>query len=208
MTRPTPAARRRGALREEQKRATRSRLIEAARAQFSTRGYAPVTVDDIASDVGCSRATFYLHFTGKVDILRAVSENDVLTAVQFYETLDAVLANGSREAFTRWLTDATAWFDTHKDMLAAWNQATALEPEFTAVAREGLHSLPEAMPRYLARWPEERREEARLRVELLVAQLERFFARWALYGTIEVPRETAVQVLADIWYPALTAPTS
>ncbi|WP_018179034.1 TetR/AcrR family transcriptional regulator [Jongsikchunia kroppenstedtii] len=206
MTRPTPSARRRGALREEQKRATRSRLIEAARIQFATRGYAAVTIDDIASDVGCSRATFYLHFPGKVDILRAVSENDVQSAVEFYATLDAVLATGSRDAFARWLTDATAWFDTHKDMLAAWNQATALEPEFTATAREGLHALPEAMPRYLARWPEDQREEARLRIELLVAQLERFFARWALYGTIEVPRETAVEVLTDIWFPALAAP--
>jgi len=206
VTRPTPASRRRGALREEQKRATRSRLIEAAREQFSTRGYAAVTVDDIASDVGCSRATFYLHFPGKVDILRAVSENDVLTAVEFYDSLDSVLASGSRDAFTRWVSDAITWFEAHKEMLAAWNEATALEPEFTATAREGLHSLPEAMPRYLQSWPADQRGEARLRVELLVAQLERFFARWALYGTIEVPKETAVEVLTDIWFPALTAP--
>ncbi len=204
MTRPTPASRRRGALREEQKRATRTRLIEAAHAQFASRGYAAVTVDDIASDVGCSRATFYLHFPSKVKVLLAVSENDVMSAVEFYEALDRVLATGSRDAFVRWISDAISWFEKHKDMLKAWNEATALEPEFTATAREGVHALPDAMPRYLQSWPEDQRGEARLRIELLVAQLERFFARWALHGTIDVPKETAIAVLTEIWFPALT----
>ncbi len=204
MTETSAPPRRKGALREEQKRATRARLVEAARAQFSSRGYAAVTVDDIASDVGCSRATFYLHFPSKVEVLRAVSENDVLSAIEFYEGLDRVLATDSRDIFRAWIAGAIDWFEQHKDMLAAWNEATALEPAFTETARAGVSSLPEAMPLYLDRWSPERRDEGRLRVELLVAQLERFFARWALHGTIEVPADKAVDVLTDIWYPALT----
>ncbi len=58
------------------------------------------------------------------------------------------------------------------------------------------------MPSYLARWGSAREREARVRIELLVTQLERFFTRWAVQGTIEIPRDQAAEVLTDIWYPA------
>ena len=93
-------------------------------------------------------------------------------------------------------------------MLRAWDEATVLEPEIRAVAREGLLALPNVMTKYLDRWPEDRRDEARLRVELLLTQIERFFTRWAMQGTIDASAERAAEVLTDIWFPALTAPTT
>ncbi|EME16073.1 TetR/AcrR family transcriptional regulator [Rhodococcus triatomae] len=198
---------RRGTLREEQKRATRARLVEAARTQFSAKGYAAVTVDDIASEVGCSRATFYLHFPAKVDVLLALSdEYTAVSTLAVYLDLDRVLESGSRAEFTGWVTRAIDWFQQHRGMLPAWDEATVLEPEMQAIAREGMLALPNVMTGYLARWPEDRRDEARLRVELLSTQLERFFTRWAMQGTIDASAELAAEVLTDIWFPALVAP--
>ncbi|MGW5436653.1 TetR/AcrR family transcriptional regulator [Nocardia asteroides] len=206
---PTESSGRRGSLREEQKRLTRARIVDTARSLFETQGYSDVRVDDIVAAVGCSRATFYLHFTSKGEVLRAIANEGTLTSVrEFYADLDRVLTTGSREAFAEWMTRAIYWFLTNKDMLPAWDEATALEPEFRAVAREGIMTLADSMPAYLARWPEPRRDEARLRIELLVAQLERFFTRWAMQGTIEVTAEKAAAVLTDVWYPALQAPAS
>ncbi|MBU3063528.1 TetR/AcrR family transcriptional regulator [Nocardia sp. NEAU-G5] len=198
----------RGSLREEQKRLTRLRIIDAARELFVTQGYSGVRVDDIAAAVGCSRATFYLHFTGKTEVLRAIAEQGTLPTVRdFYADLDRVLITGSREEFDAWMARAIAWFVENKDLLPAWDEATALEPEFREVAREGIMTLADGMPQYLARWPRERRDEARLRIELLVAQLERFFTRWAMQGTIDVTAAQAAEVLTDIWFPALQAPS-
>ncbi|MFC7451094.1 TetR/AcrR family transcriptional regulator [Rhodococcus daqingensis] len=199
---------RRGTLRDEQKRATRAKLLESARELFASQGYAAVTVDDIASSVGCSRATFYLHFPSKVEILRAISSDKMApSALAFYQDLDRVLDTRSRAEFTAWINRAIAWFDEYKEMLPAWDEAVALEPEFRDTSRDGILALPNAMTKYLARWPEGRHDEARLRVELLVAQLERFFTRWALQGTIDVSREQAAEVLTDIWFPALSVPS-
>ncbi|MGK8523749.1 TetR/AcrR family transcriptional regulator [Nocardia asteroides] len=196
-------------LREEQKQQTRARLTEAAKQLFATRGYAAVRVDDIAAAVGCSRATFYLHFAGKLEILRAIAEQGTApTALHFYQDLDRVLETGSRAEFASWMTRAIEWFHEYKDLLPAWDEATALEPQFREIARDGILALPNAMTAYLAGWPADRRDEARLRVELLVAQLERFFTRWAMQGTIDVSAEQAVEVLTDIWFPALRAPTA
>lgn len=199
--RPAPS------LRDEQKSQTRARLVEAAKQLFAARGYAAVRVDDIASAGGASRATFYLHFTSKQEVLRAIAEQGTApTALRFYEDLDRVLDTGSRAEFVAWTTRAIAWFHEYKDLLPAWDEATALEPEFREIARRGILALPNAMTSYLSRWPAHRRDEARLRVELLVAQLERFFTRWAMQGTIDVSAEQAAEVLTDIWFPALQAP--
>ncbi|MFG1791361.1 TetR/AcrR family transcriptional regulator [Nocardia sp. NPDC049149] len=201
---PNPSG---SSLRDEQKLQTRARLLAGAKELFSTRGYAAVRVDDIAAAVGCSRATFYLHFTGKLEVLRAVAEQSTApSALRFYEDLDRVLDTRSRAEFVAWVTRAIAWFHEYRDLLPAWDEATALEPEFREIARNGILALPNAMPSYLARWPAERTDEARLRVELLVAQLERFFTRWAVQGTIHVSAERAAEVLTDIWFPALQAP--
>ncbi|MFF0543736.1 TetR/AcrR family transcriptional regulator [Nocardia thailandica] len=204
-TDPGPA--RKASLREEQKRATRARIVDTARQLFETQGYSGVRVDDIAAAVGCSRATFYLHFTGKPEVLRAIAAEGTLATVrQSYADLDAVLATGARAEFAAWTSAAIDWFFANKDMLPAWDEAAALEPEFRDIAREGVMGLADSMPHYLARWPESRRDEARLRIGLLVAQLERFFTMWAMRGTIEVSAEQAAEVLTDIWYPALQPP--
>jgi AcrR family transcriptional regulator len=194
-------------LRERQKQQTRLGLLEHAKALFVERGYAAVTIDDIVSAVGCSRATFYLHFSGKPEILQKIgAETMARRAVAVYADLDAVLETGSRAEFAGWMRRAVAWFEENQAILPAWDEAVALEPEFKAVAKRAVDELPAAMPRYLARWGEARREEAHLRIELLVSQLERFFTRWAVQGTIEAGADTAADVLADIWFPALRSP--
>ncbi|RDI35799.1 TetR family transcriptional regulator [Rhodococcus sp. AG1013] len=200
---------RRPTQRDEQKRITRLRLLDCARELFSARGYAAVKIDDITSAAGCSRATFYLHFTGKTDVLRKIgSESMEPRAASVYADLDEVLDSGSRDEFAHWVGRAIDWFDRNRAILPAWDEALVLEPEFREAARDAISALPDAMPSYLARWGDDRKQEARLRIELLVTQLERFFTRWAVQGTIEVPRDQAAEILTDVWFPAMTPPTA
>jgi hypothetical protein len=138
-----------------------------------------------------------------VDDDRVAEQSTAPTARYFYEALDRVLDTGSRAEFLGWMTRAIGWFQEYKDLLPAWDEATALEPEFREIARQGIL----AMTSYLARWPAGQQEEARLRVELLVAQLERIFTRWAMQGIIDVSVEQAAEVLTDTWFPALQTPT-
>ncbi len=194
-------------LRDEQKARTRSALLQAARGLFVSRGYAGVTIDDITREVGCSRATFYLHFSNKMDVLARISaETMQQRAAAVYRDLDAVLETGSRAEFVAWVVRALDWFDRNRDILPTWDEALAAEPEFQTVARDSIVALTAAMPRYLARWPAGRRDEARFRVELLVTQLERYFTRSAVQRTIEFSGPAAAEILGDIWFPALQAP--
>lgn len=179
--------------------------MESAGALFAERGYAAVTIDDVVAEVGCSRATFYLHFPAKLDVLLALGSDGVLpSTVAFYQDLDRVLETDSREEFSAWVVRALDWFGEHHAMFRAWDEATVLEQSFRDVARKGIAALPDSMTSYLARWPEADRPEARLRIELFITQLERFFVRWATFDTIEGSGDLVVDVLTDVWFPALT----
>lgn len=194
-------------LREQQKQQTRRSLLECAKGLFVERGYAAVTIDDVVSAAGCSRATFYLHFSGKPEVLQKIgAETMAQRAAAVYEDLDAVLESGSRADFIAWMRRAVAWFEANQAILPAWDEAVAIEPEFHDIAKRAVAELPAAMPRYLRRWGEHRQVEAHLRIELLVSQLERFFNRWAVQGTIDASADAAAEVLGDIWFAALLPP--
>ena len=51
---------------------TRVRILEAAREQFLSLGFSPVTTDAIASAAGVSKATLYRYFPGKEQLFREV----------------------------------------------------------------------------------------------------------------------------------------
>ena len=61
-------------LRDEQKRLTRRLLIEGALAAFERKGYAATTIEDIVAEAKASRATFYLHFKSKADVVLVVTQ--------------------------------------------------------------------------------------------------------------------------------------
>lgn len=58
-------------LREMQKEMTRQRVIDSALLVFDAKGFTATTMDDIAGEAALNRATIYLHFENKTQILRA-----------------------------------------------------------------------------------------------------------------------------------------
>jgi AcrR family transcriptional regulator len=91
--------RKRSLLAQERSRDTRQAIIKAALELWSERGYAEgsadPTAEEIAERAGISKATFYLHFARKDDIL---AETSWVTTKVFYEdALQALLRGGPVE---------------------------------------------------------------------------------------------------------------
>jgi AcrR family transcriptional regulator len=55
--------------------ATRRRILEAAMKLFARQGYNATSIDDVARASGIGRATVYLHFRGKAEILKTLTDD-------------------------------------------------------------------------------------------------------------------------------------
>jgi AcrR family transcriptional regulator len=64
----------------------RARLLDATFVCLARVGIAKTSVDDIAREAGCSRATLYRHFGGKPELLRELGDRELAR-------LDSVLAD-------------------------------------------------------------------------------------------------------------------
>jgi AcrR family transcriptional regulator len=60
---------RRSLLRQERSIDTRRKLVRAAQRLWSEKGYASTTVEEICSEAGVGRTTYYLHFSSKEQLL-------------------------------------------------------------------------------------------------------------------------------------------
>jgi AcrR family transcriptional regulator len=111
-------------LRERKRRRTFKAIHDAALRLFEERGYAAVTVADIAEAADVSRATVFTYYPAKEDIVLG----DVRFAI---EVLEAELAKPGVpvvEAVRRWLRTLVGWMDP--DIV----QQRRLEEEVPAVA--------------------------------------------------------------------------
>jgi AcrR family transcriptional regulator len=197
-------------LRARQKLFTRGQLLEAATEEFASRGYVNTTVDDIVARAGTSRATFYMHFASKAEVLSVINDTLHPEIDDLYRALDAALAAGSRDDLRGWFRLSFDWWERHLSLVPTWEQAILLEPEITERANDVISGRLDLMTAYLGRFAPEEREQARLRIMLLDAQLSRFLYRWPLVGRAPEERAMVIDVLTEIWHGALhpTSPTS
>ena len=90
----------------EYKEVARTRIIQAATKIFSEKGYQETSMDDIAKEIGVTKATLYSYFDSKKDIFNiiAISANQKLR-----ETLRTSLDNrdyiGALEGIVNWKID-------------------------------------------------------------------------------------------------------
>ena len=117
-------------LREAQKKMTRQRLLEEGLAAFAEQGYSATTIDDIATRVGATRATFYLHFSSKAELVRALVErtNEMLVSTD-KPPLTEVVASGDRAVLKAWLGRKFDQWPEIKDHITVSHQAAAVEPD-------------------------------------------------------------------------------
>jgi AcrR family transcriptional regulator len=193
----------RGGLREAQRRFTRQHILDAAIDVFLERGYIPSTVEDIIERAGTSRPTFYAHFRSKSDVLVELGASQAPEIQDHYRELDEALHAGSWEALRDWFAARLEWSARYGALTSIWEQAAAVEPEREEQRKELLRSFPNCMPRYLARWPEDRRDEAELRILLMSLQLARFFVYSPPRELVDADRAFIADVLTNVWYDGL-----
>lgn len=92
-----------GDLKHERGDETRRRIVEAAMHHFAERGFRGARLEDIAADVGITRAAVLKHFGTKDELFFQVHREAVLALPAYLEAPAEILEKGFFETFRYWL---------------------------------------------------------------------------------------------------------
>lgn len=193
-------------LRDRQKQQTRQLLMDAAVDLFGDKGYAATTVDEIAAAAGTTRATFYLHFASKAELMKALIDHvdGILTQADDPPLAD-VVASGRRDLVEQYLDRKfDQWADIRPYVVPA-NQAAPSEQAVADVIEGWFEATAGAMHEGLNRADRFEADTRRIRCVLAFGQLEYLSRRWFQKGWV-VPREICLRTLTDSWCALLVGP--
>jgi AcrR family transcriptional regulator len=93
-------------LRDQQKAATRQRLLEAAGTVFARRGFHGASVEEIAREAGATTGALYANFSGKEDLFLELFDCTMTEDVRGYSEASgnaATLEDAARGGADRWM---------------------------------------------------------------------------------------------------------
>lgn len=75
----------------EYKKIAKEKIINAAYTVFTSKGYHKTTMDDVANEVGVSKASLYSYFKSKEEILQTVTKETLnLSFTNFFDNKDSL----------------------------------------------------------------------------------------------------------------------
>jgi len=167
-----PASRR--ALRS-QGRKTMRKLLDAAMVVFARRGYHAARVDDIVKVARTSHGTFYLYFSNKEDLLRAL----VGEAGEEVAALDTALGpvgptdQGWYE-LRRWMERFSEAWQRYAPVLRAWTDLAMSDPELSAQGRAAAGGVAQTLASRIAERGPQPGIDPNAAAEAVVAMVDRF----------------------------------
>jgi AcrR family transcriptional regulator len=193
-----------GTLRDAQKQRTRQLLIEHGLELFASKGYQAVKIDDIAAAAGATRATFYLHFASKAELMRQLIEDvdDILTAVDD-PPLATVVELGQRDPIRDWLNRKFDQWRVIRPYMLVAHQAEASEPEVSAVLDKWFDDTVDAMRAGLEAAGRFDPDTRRARCTLAFGEFEFLSRQWFRRGWQD-KRKIVLDTLTDSWCYLLT----
>ncbi len=188
---------------ETPRQKTRSKIAAAARAEFLEAGYEASSIESIARRAGVSRATYYIHFANKVEALVEIwhaSIDDKM--LEIIAELDALFPHPSRNSLRKWLERAVSYWGKTADLVELTAQVLALDPQMTRPWVQRNVQTVDGMSNYLSGFRAKEQPVARLRMGMLLLQLDRMCF---ILNRGELPHSRAVliEALTDIWWQCL-----
>jgi AcrR family transcriptional regulator len=110
---------------------TLDRIRNAARKIFYEKGFFPASVEEIAEAAGFSRATIYLHFRSKDELLFDLMRQDLDFQLGQYAQMTQI-RRLSRAALRRWLVAFRGAIDARRPSLNLFWAGASIEPDSIA----------------------------------------------------------------------------
>ena len=121
-----------------QGRRTMRKLLDAAMVAFDKRGYHATRVNDVVEIAKTSHGTFYLYFSNKEDLLRALVAEASGEAQTLYDALSTLPAEGGTpqwEDVHGWICAYSELWTRYAPLFRAWTDLATIDPDLIDVIR-------------------------------------------------------------------------
>lgn len=115
-------------LRQAQRLLARDRILEAAVIEFAERGYGNTTIDDIVGRAGLSRATVYLHFKNRQDIIAAFANENIDEFRELFSSAPLHKGAGPGE-IEGWIDRLFDFYDRRRNRIIVYRQAQVADSD-------------------------------------------------------------------------------
>jgi AcrR family transcriptional regulator len=136
-----------------QGRRTMRKLLDAAMVAFDERGYHATRVNDVVEIAKTSHGTFYLYFSNKEDLLRALVTEAAGEAQGLYDALNTLPAEGGAPQWDdvyRWVKAFSDLWHRYAPLFRAWTDLATIDPELVDIIRETFTALSGALSRQIS----------------------------------------------------------
>jgi AcrR family transcriptional regulator len=187
-----------------QGRRTMRRLLDAAMVAFDQRGYHDTRVNDVVKIAKTSHGTFYLYFSNKEDVLRALFAEAGNDARELADVLSRPPAAGGTPEWT----DVREWVSTYSDLwrrygalFRAWTDLARIDPELTEVLRQTFALMADALVAHISPEVSSVDVDPQVAAMAVLSMLDRFHAmREFAHQPID---DAALDTLATLVFRAL-----
>lgn len=184
---------------------SRQRLIDAARRVFERVGYIDATIDDIVTEAGVARGSFYTYFPDKLSIFQVVARN----------ITEAVLAAVATESVNPELDPIQRLDASNRNYIATYRQnakiyglveqVATIDPVVHTTRLEGRAMQVERIASTIRRWQRRGLADPALEPDTTAALLVSMtsnFCYWWLVGGEDHDDEQAAAALTATWVRA------
>ena len=182
-------------------------LLDAGVEVFATKGYFAARVDDIVKLAQTSHGTFYLYFSNKEDLFRALAAevSDEMQALA--ESLGVLVAGpAGQDTLHEWISRFADLYQHYGPVIRAWTEAEIGSHEFGRLGNDVMVRFTRVLTTRIekAAPPD---IDPTIAALALVAMFERL-NYYALAGQVRARRDEIVDTLALVTQRALFGPES
>jgi AcrR family transcriptional regulator len=135
-----------------QGRRTMRKLLDAAMVAFDRRGYHATRVNDVVEIAKTSHGTFYLYFSNKEDLLRALVAEAAGEAQVLYDALSTLPAQGRApewEDVHGWIKAYSELWTRYAPLFRAWTDLATIDPELVDLIRSTFTTMSSALAKQI-----------------------------------------------------------
>ncbi|HEV7758149.1 MAG TPA: TetR family transcriptional regulator [Acidimicrobiales bacterium] len=160
-----------------QGRRTLAKLLDAGLQAFGERGYHAARVDDVVRLAATSHGTFYLYFSNKEDLLRALARECAVDMQRLADELGEVTPDAAGHAeLRRWVEGFYRTYTRYGAVIRAWMEDQVADTDLARMGTDAFATLTSTLGRHMAAARPQPAGGARpdLAPVVLVAMVERF----------------------------------